>query len=99
MPLSQLRLPFDRYASSGEVNTEVKDPAGTVEDIAEHFAAERPDAKQTRMDGLTVDLGDWWFNVRPSNTEPLVRLNVEAGDEATCEQHTAEVLYLITESG
>ena len=98
VPLSQLRLPFDRYAMSGEVNTEVISPAGTVEQIAAHFADQRPDAKQTRLDGLTVDFGDWWFNVRSSNTEPLVRLNVEAADAGTCEQHTGEVLSLIKEN-
>ena len=51
--------------------------------------------EQDRLDGLTVDCGDWWFNLRPSNTEPLLRLNLEAPDVAACEQHTAEVLALI----
>ena len=50
---------------------------------------------QDRLDGLTVDLGDWWFNLRPSNTEPLLRLNLEARDAAACEAHTAEVLALV----
>jgi phosphomannomutase len=97
MPLSELRRPFDRYAMSGELNTEVKDPAGTVEEIAERFAGEHPEAAQSRMDGLTVDFGTWWFNVRPSNTEPLVRLNVEAPDKEECQAHTSEVLALIKE--
>ncbi|HXR23669.1 MAG TPA: hypothetical protein VN786_14045, partial [Acidimicrobiales bacterium] len=61
----------------------------------EHFAAEHPEANQSRLDGLTVDFGDWWFNVRPSNTEPLVRLNVEAADRASCDAHTQMVLSLI----
>ena len=52
-------------------------------------------AGQDRLDGLTVDLGDWWFNLRPSNTEPLLRLNLEARDDAACETHTAEVLALV----
>jgi phosphomannomutase len=99
VPLSELRKPFERYAMSGEINTEVKDPAGTVETVASHYAKEHPEAKQSRMDGVTVDFGDWWFNVRPSNTEPLVRLNVEAADEPSCKQHTEEVLSLIREHG
>ncbi len=49
-----------------------------------------PDA-QDRLDGLTVDLGDWWFNLRPSNTEPLLRLNLEAPDESVCATRVAEV--------
>ena len=52
-------------------------------------------APQDRLDGLTVDGGDWWFNLRPSNTEPLLRLNLEAPDAASCEAHTAEVLALV----
>ena len=51
--------------------------------------------RQDRLDGLTVDLGDWWFNLRPSNTEPLLRLNLEAADAAACEARTAEVLALV----
>ena len=48
-----------------------------------------------RLDGLTVDHGDWWFNLRPSNTEPLLRLNVEAADQDSCGAHVAEVLELV----
>jgi len=48
------------------------------------------------LDGLTVDAGDWWFNLRPSNTEPLLRLNLEAQDSASCDEHGAEVLSIIT---
>jgi phosphomannomutase len=97
VPLSQLRLPFDRYSMSGEINTEVSDPAATVNAMAVYFAKHHEEAEQSHMDGLTVDFGSWWFNVRPSNTEPLVRLNVEAGDDVDCEEHTAEVLSLIKE--
>jgi phosphomannomutase len=50
---------------------------------------------QDRLDGLTVDMGDWWFNLRPSNTEPLLRLNLEANDRAACDAHTAEVLAVV----
>ena len=74
VPLSELRKPFERYAASGEINFEVPDPLAVIEVVAERHA----DAEQDRLDGLTVDLGDWWFNLRPSNTEPLLRLNLEA---------------------
>jgi phosphomannomutase len=50
------------------------------------------------MDGLTVDMGDWWFNLRPSNTEPLLRLNVEAPDAESCERHVQEILSLVAET-
>jgi phosphomannomutase len=90
-PLSELRRPFDRYVDSGEINTRVADPAAVIE----HVAASYRDADQDRLDGLTVDLGDWWFNLRPSNTEPLLRLNLEAADADGCEKHTAEVLALV----
>jgi phosphomannomutase len=69
----------------------VADQAATIERVAAHFA----DATQDRLDGLTVDCGDWWFNLRPSNTEPLLRLNLEAADREACDAHTAEVLALI----
>ena len=95
MPLSELRKPFDRYAQSGEINTEAKNPQLVVDAMAKVFATEHPDAGQSRLDGLTVDLGDWWFNVRPSNTEPLVRLNVEAPDRESCDAHAEELLALI----
>ncbi|HTC82068.1 MAG TPA: phosphomannomutase/phosphoglucomutase [Acidimicrobiia bacterium] len=91
VPLSELRRPFDRYADSGEINTKVDDPAAVIERVAETYRG----AQQDRLDGLTVDLGDWWFNLRPSNTEPLLRLNLEARDAAGCEAHTAEVLALV----
>src|SRR4029078_5910921 len=87
-PLSQMRVPFERYAMSGEVNTQVEDPLGVIE----HVAATYADAEQDRLDGLTVDLGDWWFNLRPSNTEPLLRLNLEAADRGAGEAHNGEVL-------
>ncbi|MGZ4713400.1 MAG: phosphomannomutase/phosphoglucomutase [Acidimicrobiia bacterium] len=91
VPLSELRRPFERYADSGEINTKVADPHAVIEAVAAHFAG----ADQDRLDGLTVDLGDWWFNLRPSNTEPLLRLNLEAADRAACDAHTQEVLALI----
>jgi len=90
-PLSELRRPFERYAASGEINRRVDDPAAVIERVATAYAA----ARQDRLDGLTVELSDWWFNLRPSNTEPLLRLNLEARDDAACEEHTAEVLALV----
>jgi phosphomannomutase len=90
-PLSELRRPLERYAASGEINTRVDDPAAVIERVATAYAG----AAQDRLDGLTVDAGDWWFNLRPSNTEPLLRLNLEAGDRAACDVHTAEVLALV----
>ena len=95
VPLSTLRKPFDRYAASGEINTTVDDAAAVIERVAAAY----PDATQDRIDGLTVDLGDWWFNLRPSNTEPLLRLNLEAPTRETCDQHVAEVRALITDKG
>jgi len=90
-PLSQLRAPFERYAMSGEINTRVADPPAVIEQVAAAYA----DAQQDRLDGLTVDVGDWWFNLRPSNTEPLLRLNLEARDRVACDEHTSEVLALV----
>ncbi len=90
--LSELRKPYDRYADSGEINTKVEDPA----DVIERLAAEFGSAHQDRLDGLTVDLGDWWFNLRPSNTEPLLRLNLEARTRAECDEHVARILDLMT---
>ena len=91
-PLSALLAPFQRYADSGEINTVVDDPAGAVELMAaEVEAAGGALGTADRLDGLTVDRGDWWYNLRPSNTEPLLRLNVEAKDEASCAARVAEV--------
>jgi len=92
-PLSELRKDFERYADSGEINTEVKEPLRVIDAVGERY----PDAKQDRLDGLTVDLGDWWFNLRPSNTEPLLRLNLEAADRAACDAHTNAVVAQIKE--
>ncbi len=87
LPLSELRKPYERYAASGEINTRVDDTAVVIERVAAAFAS----AEQDRLDGLTVDLRDWWFNLRPSNTEPLLRLNLEARTPAEVEAHVAEV--------
>lgn len=91
-PLSVLRAPFERYESSGEINTQVDDPAAVIEQVSVHFGS----LSQDRLDGLSVDCGDWWFNLRPSNTEPLLRLNLEAVDRTRCDERVAEMLQLIT---
>jgi len=93
LPLSAMLEPFKRYVDSGEINTEVASPQASVEQVAA-YAAEHGGIID-RLDGLTVDYGDWWFNLRPSNTEPLLRLNVEAADQASCDAHVAEVLELV----
>jgi phosphomannomutase len=91
VPLSELRKPFERYLQSGEINSRVDDPAAIIAAVAAEYSA----CPQDRLDGLTVDCGEWWFNLRPSNTEPLLRLNLEAPDAAQCEAHTSEVLALV----
>jgi phosphomannomutase len=93
--LSELAKPFQRYSSSGEINTEVKSPAATVERVRERL--EREGVTVDLLDGLTADYGPWWFNLRPSNTEPLLRLNVEAPDEETLQHHVDEVVAMIKE--
>jgi phosphomannomutase len=90
-PLSELWRPVRRYFQSGEVNRTVADVATTLERVGRAF----PDAQVDHLDGLTVSLPDWWFNLRPSNTEPLVRLNVEASSEEETALHRDEVLALI----
>ncbi|HET6770636.1 MAG TPA: phosphomannomutase/phosphoglucomutase [Actinomycetota bacterium] len=89
--LSELLAPYRRYEASGEINSEVADQAAATERVAEAFR----DGKQDRLDGLTVEYEDWWFNVRPSNTEPLLRLNVEARSKELLEEKTNRVLSVI----
>ena len=96
VPLSELATPYLRYSDSGEINTEVANPASTVERLTEQLKADG--VTIDLLDGLTVDYGSWWFNLRPSNTEPLLRLNVEAKDDASCRLHVEEVLTLIKET-
>jgi len=92
-PLSELRTPFDRYVASGEINTKVADSAAVIEHVASHFS--EAGASIDRLDGMTADLGDWWFNLRASNTEPLLRLNLEAPTQADCDARVGEVQGLI----
>jgi phosphomannomutase len=92
-PLSVLRREYEPYAQSGEINFDVADKEGAIEAIAEAF----PEAAGDRLDGLTVDLGDRWFNVRPSNTEPVLRLNVEAPSTDDVAALVEQVRTVLTE--
>lgn len=92
--LSSMLTTYDRYAASGEINTKVDDQAAITATIEQHYIAQGG-VTTDHMDGLTVDGGNWWFNVRPSNTEPLLRLNVEAKDNATMEQLRDDVLTMM----
>ena len=85
--LADLVSSLDRYAASGEINTTVDDAAAVIERVAAAY----PEAAQDRLDGLTVDFGDWWFNLRASNTEPLLRLNLETADPADVDLRVDEV--------
>ncbi|MFJ3642363.1 phosphomannomutase/phosphoglucomutase [Streptomyces sp. NPDC090108] len=93
-PLSALVAQYDRYAGSGEINSTVADQAGRLAAIRAAYEG-RADVTLDELDGLTVSAADWWFNVRPSNTEPLLRLNAEARDEATMARIRDEVLAVI----
>jgi phosphomannomutase len=90
-PLSELLAPLRRYSATGEINSVVDDQQARIEAIAARYA----DGRQDRLDGLTVEFDDWWFNVRPSNTEPLLRLNAEARTPQLMADKSAEVLELI----
>jgi len=96
-PLSDLLAPFKKYVDSGEINSRVADQQAKIEEIASALASGRQD----RLDGLTVEFDDWWCNVRASNTEPLLRLNVEARTPELLADKTGEVLAIIrgTEGG
>ena len=94
-PLSELLEPFNRYSASGEINSEVEDQKERLEALADAYK----EGKLDRTDGLTVELEDWWFNCRPSNTEPLLRLNLEARTKELMKTKRDEVLSLIRENG
>jgi phosphomannomutase len=93
-PLSELLAEYARYSASGEINSEVEDQAGITAQVREVYAS-RPGVTTDDLDGLTVQAPDWWFNLRPSNTEPLLRLNVEAADPAAMESLRDDVLELV----
>jgi phosphomannomutase len=96
-PLSRLLARYTRYAASGEINSEVTGQAAAIDRVKVEFAG-RPGVTMDELDGLTVTAPDWWFNLRPSNTEPLLRLNVEAGSEERMAELRDEVLRIIRAS-
>ncbi|MEJ5187404.1 MAG: hypothetical protein WHT46_10040 [Candidatus Geothermincolales bacterium] len=90
-PLSEILKPFKKYHASGEINSRVEDIPAKLEEIARRYS----DGRIERLDGVTVEYEDWWFNVRPSNTEPLLRLNLEAKTRELMEEKVREVLEVI----
>jgi len=86
-PLSELIQPLDRYAHSGEINFEVADKQGMMKQMEELYS----DAEIDWLDGVTVQYSDWWFNCRSSNTEPLLRLNIEAQTPELLDQKLDEL--------
>ena len=94
LPLSRLLARYARYVASGEINSEVADQAASTEQVRQAFAG-RPGASTDELDGLTISTRAWWFNLRPSNTEPLLRLNVEADTAVTMEAVRDEVLGVV----
>jgi phosphomannomutase len=91
--LSEVLAPFrERYFITGEINTPVADVPAKLQELEDRFGA---DGRVTHLDGLSVDFDDWHFNVRPSNTEPLLRLNLEASSQAQMEEKQGEVLGVI----
>ncbi|MYR01409.1 MULTISPECIES: phosphomannomutase/phosphoglucomutase [unclassified Streptomyces] len=93
-PLSSLVAQYDRYQGSGEINSTVADQSARLAAIRAAYEG-RADVTLDDLDGLTVSTPDWWFNVRPSNTEPLLRLNAEAKDEPTMAKIRDEALAII----
>ena len=89
--LSELIKGFQRYARIGEVNFKIKDRQGSIKKLAEFYA----DGKQDHLDGLTVEYNNWWFNARPSNTEPLLRIVVEANDEKLAQEKFKQIKKII----
>jgi len=90
--LSEILAPLrERYHISGEINSKVDDTAAALQRIEARYK----DARIEKLDGVSVDYDDWHFNVRPSNTEPLLRLNLEAYSEAEMQRHRDEVLAII----
>jgi len=92
-PLSEVLAPLDPYVRSGEINSEVPDIKTIMDAVEKHYTA--AGATIDKLDGLTVEFPDWWFNLRASNTQPLLRLNVEAGNDAELKAKTDEVLKMI----
>lgn len=92
-PLSELVAPLLRYAKSEETNFQVEDKQGKMDALAERYA----DGEIDHLDGVTVQYSDWWFNVRPSNTEPYLRLVCEAKDQAMLDERMADLVAMLGE--
>jgi len=92
-PLSSLIKSIDPYFRSGEINSRVENIPQKLKEIEEHYS----EGKVDHLDGLTIDFGPWWFNIRPSNTEPLLRLNIEVNSPDILDLKKKEVLKLIRE--
>lgn len=92
-PLSEILKPLDKGVRSGEINSTVSDTQSKLPGLEEHFS--KGSQSVDHLDGLTIDYGNWWFNVRTSNTEPLLRLNIEADNRALMEQKRDELLAFI----
>ena len=90
-PLSEIIKPLRKYYSTGEINSKIEDPSGVLNQIKEKYA----DGRQFELDGISTEYEDWWFNVRKSNTEPLVRLILEAKNKELMEGKKEELLALI----
>jgi phosphomannomutase len=93
-PLSQVLADYTRFRATGEINSTVEDQQGVMDAIEAAYAG-RDGVAVDHLDGLTVTHDDWWFNVRPSNTEPLLRLNAEAADDEMLAGLRDEVLARI----
>ena len=91
--MSELAAPVLRYSHSGEINFEVENKDEVLKKLEETYGSK---GKMYHLDGLSVDFGDWWFNVRASNTEPLLRLNLEAPNAAMMEEKKAELIKILT---
>ena len=85
--MSELAAPYETYVQSGEVNFKVEDKEGKIRELQKAYSSGQID----HLDGITVDMGSWWFNVRMSNTEPLLRLNLEADDEDLMKEKLEEL--------
>jgi phosphomannomutase len=91
--LSQIWKPLLRYAHSGEINFKMADPKAKIEEITNKYAASAKDV--SKLDGVRIEFADWWFNLRASNTEPLLRLNLEAKSAEDMQRHKEELAALI----
>src|SRR5205807_5881730 len=92
-PLSQIVAPLHKYSQSGELNFQIEDKDAKIRELADAYKKAQIDY----LDGITVDNGEWWFNVRKSNTEPMLRLNLEAANAAQLQEKLAELKKFLGE--